>query len=366
VGAEPGGPRGAGRHRALGATRGGVAAGSASPHHGGGRPRRSQGRCVKCAEKADRVDLSSGSPSPPRTGGLGHARPKLASWKGDTPALAAPRATAVQRVAPVLPRASCGRRGHAAERRTSLRTLGDREASRVPGQAAIRPGRHRGPRGPAGPHPGGGRRCARELGRVAVKAQVPIGGRGKAGGIAVVSSPDEAHREAARILAMEIRGYPVRSVWCEAGLEIAHELYLGSPRRDRRRLALILSAAGGMEIEEVAATSPERIAKLWPDPFAGPHPSRFASWPSRRSLTRPRWRGARPSRLRPGAACPDALPLALDLDAVTCEINPLASPPTAGWWPPTASWRWTRRRVPPPGAGRRAGSRFGGRGRPHR
>ncbi len=71
--------------------------------------------------------------------------------------------------------------------------------------------------------------AARELGRVAVKAQVPIGGRGKAGGIAVVSTPEEAHREAARILAMEIRGYPVRSVWCEAGLEIAHELYLGSP-----------------------------------------------------------------------------------------------------------------------------------------
>ena len=115
--------------------------------------------------------------------------------------------------------------------------------------------------------------AARELGRVAVKAQVPTGGRGKAGGIAVVDSPEEAHREAARILAMEIRGYPVRSVWCEAGLEIAHELYLGiTLDRDRRRLALILSAAGGMEIEEVAATSPERIAKLWPDPFVGPLP----------------------------------------------------------------------------------------------
>jgi len=99
--------------------------------------------------------------------------------------------------------------------------------------------------------------AARELGRVAVKAQVPIGGRGKAGGIAVVDSPEAARREAARILAMEIRGYPVRSVWCEAGLEIVHELYLGvTLDRERRRLALILSAAGGMEIEEVAATSP--------------------------------------------------------------------------------------------------------------
>ena len=91
--------------------------------------------------------------------------------------------------------------------------------------------------------------AARELGRLAVKAQVPIGGRGKAGGIAVVDTPDEARREAARILAMEIRGYPVRALWCESGLDISHELYLGvTLDRERRRLALILSAAGAKEI----------------------------------------------------------------------------------------------------------------------
>jgi succinyl-CoA synthetase beta subunit len=168
--------------------------------------------------------------------------------------------------------------------------------------------------------------AARELGRVAVKAQVPIGGRGKAGGIAVVSSPEEAHREAARILAMEIRGYPVRSVWCEAGLEIDHELYLGiTLDRDRRRLALILSAAGGMEIEEVAATSPERIAKLWPDPFAGPQPYEvrqlaFAALAHAPALTEARGRLA--SALVPLAQT--LYRLAVDLDAVTCEINPLA------------------------------------------
>ena len=168
--------------------------------------------------------------------------------------------------------------------------------------------------------------AARELGRVAVKAQVPIGGRGKAGGIAVVSSPEEAHQEAARILAIEIRGYPVRSVWCEAGLEIDHELYLGiTLDRDRRRLALILSAAGGMEIEEVAATSPERIAKLWPDPFAGPQPYEvrqlaFAALAHAPALTETRGRLA--SALVPLAQT--LYRLAVDLDAVTCEINPLA------------------------------------------
>ena len=104
-----------------------------------------------------------------------------------------------------------------------------------------------------------------------MKAQVPIGGRGKAGGIAVVDTPEEAQREAARILAMDIRGYPVRSVWCETGLSIDAELYLGiTLDRDRRRLVIIFSAAGGMEIEQVAEETPERIAKLWPDPFAGP------------------------------------------------------------------------------------------------
>src|ERR1019366_3133260 len=148
----------------------------------------------------------------------------------------------------------------------------------------------------------------------------------KAGGIAVVDSPEEAHREAARILAMEIRGYPVRSVWCKTGLEIAHELYLGiTLDRDRRRLALILSAAGGMEIEEVAATSPERIAKLWPDPFAGPRPFEvrelaFAALAHAPALTEAR--GHLASALVPLAQT--LYRLAMELDAVTCEINPLA------------------------------------------
>jgi succinyl-CoA synthetase beta subunit len=168
--------------------------------------------------------------------------------------------------------------------------------------------------------------AARELGRVAVKAQVPIGGRGKAGGIAVVDTPEEARREAARILAMDIRGYPVRSLWCEAGLEIAHELYLGiTLDRDRRRLALILSAAGGMEIEQVAAEAPEKIAKLWPDPFAGPRPFevRQAAF---EALDRVPGLAGQRGRLA-AALVPLAQTLhrlAVELDAVTCEINPLA------------------------------------------
>src|ERR1700681_3517264 len=76
--------------------------------------------------------------------------------------------------------------------------------------------------------------AARELGRIAVKAQVPIGGRGEGGRTAGVATPEDAEREAARILAMDIRGYPVRSVWCETALSIGSEFYVGATLdRDR-------------------------------------------------------------------------------------------------------------------------------------
>jgi succinyl-CoA synthetase beta subunit len=185
------------------------------------------------------------------------------------------------------------------------------------------------PRGRLARTPAEAAAAARELGRVAVKAQVPIGGRGKAGGIAVVDTPEEAEREAARILAMDIRGYPVRSVWCETGLEIGSELYLGlTLDRDRRRLAVIFSAAGGMEIEQVAEESPDKIAKLWPDPFAGPHAFEI------RQLVFDALRHS--PELRPQSAKLAAqlvgitqklYGVATALDGITCEINPLVLTP---------------------------------------
>ncbi len=167
--------------------------------------------------------------------------------------------------------------------------------------------------------------AARELGRIAVKAQVPIGGRGKAGGIAVVDTPEEAHREAARILAMDIRGYPVRSVWCETGLSIEAELYLGiTLDRDRRRLVIIFSAAGGMEIEQVAVEAPERIAKLWPDPFAGPHPFEIRRLAFAGLAHAPGLGGRAPKLVSALVGLTTRLyGVATSLDALTCEINPL-------------------------------------------
>ncbi|MFN2450998.1 MAG: ADP-forming succinate--CoA ligase subunit beta [Candidatus Dormibacteria bacterium] len=171
--------------------------------------------------------------------------------------------------------------------------------------------------------------AARQLGRVAVKAQVPIGGRGKAGGIAVVDTPEEARREAARILAMDIRGYPVRSVWCETGLEIASEFYLGIVLdRERRRLAVIFSAAGGMEIEQVAEEAPEKIVKLWPDPFRGPQPYEIREMVVAALGHAPHLRD-RAAKLV-GAVVPITQALfriATGLDAVTAEINPLVLTP---------------------------------------
>ncbi|MBV9100142.1 MAG: ADP-forming succinate--CoA ligase subunit beta [Candidatus Dormibacteraeota bacterium] len=171
--------------------------------------------------------------------------------------------------------------------------------------------------------------AAAELGRIAVKAQVPIGGRGKAGGIAVVDTPDDARREAQRILSMQIRGYPVRRVWCETALAIDSELYLGvTLDRDQRRMVIIFSAAGGMEIEQVAAETPDRIAKLWPDPFAGPQPFEI------RRLAFDALSHAPEHRERAGKLASSLVnvttrlySLASSLDALTCEINPLALTP---------------------------------------
>ncbi len=110
-----------------------------------------------------------------------------------------------------------------------------------------------------------------------VKSQVHAGGRGKAGGIKLAKSPAEAKRVASEILGMTLRspqtgpeGKLVRKVWVEAGSEIARELYLALVvDRERERLTLIASTEGGMEIEEVAARTPEKILSVPIDPCVG-------------------------------------------------------------------------------------------------
>jgi succinyl-CoA synthetase beta subunit len=105
---------------------------------------------------------------------------------------------------------------------------------------------------------------------VAIKAQVHIGGRGKAGGIKIAKTPAEAKAAAGAILGMDIKGLRVEKVYVERAADVAGELYLGiTLDRDRRRPVVMLSTVGGMDIEEVAATRPEAIARGWPNPLLG-------------------------------------------------------------------------------------------------
>jgi succinyl-CoA synthetase beta subunit len=159
--------------------------------------------------------------------------------------------------------------------------------------------------------------AAGALGAIAVKAQVPVGGRGKAGGIKLARTPMDARRAAAEILGMTIKGYTVKEVWCETAQEITRELYLGlTLDRDERKPVLILSAQGGMEIEEVAESQPEAIAKLHPDPWRGPLPFEVRDLIFRAGL------GALQAQLAPLVG--KLYALARAYDALTIEINPLA------------------------------------------
>jgi succinyl-CoA synthetase beta subunit len=112
---------------------------------------------------------------------------------------------------------------------------------------------------------------ATELGgTVAVKAQVQIGGRGKAGGIKLAADPAEARAHAERIIGMDIRGHTVRRVLVEEASDIADEYYVAilHDRASKGFLAMA-SAEGGVDIEEVAATRPEAIVKVLVNPLVG-------------------------------------------------------------------------------------------------
>jgi len=113
--------------------------------------------------------------------------------------------------------------------------------------------------------------AARELGGpVVVKAQVLVGGRGKAGGIKLARTPEEARAHAEHILQMTIKGERVRKVLVTRAVEIEREFYLSiTIDRAARKPIVIFSPEGGMEIEELARTSPEKIIKFHIDPLVG-------------------------------------------------------------------------------------------------
>jgi len=168
--------------------------------------------------------------------------------------------------------------------------------------------------------PAAARRVAAGLGSaVVLKAQVPVGGRGKAGGIRIAPSPQEAERVAAELLGSEIKGIEVERLLVAEAVEIRAEHYLGiTIDRARRTPVMIYSPEGGVEIEEVACTKPEAVAREHIPPLEGPSPFRLR----------------RLFRIAPPGLRKDLSRIALklyelfrDYEATLVEINPLAETP---------------------------------------
>jgi succinyl-CoA synthetase beta subunit len=159
---------------------------------------------------------------------------------------------------------------------------------------------------------------AEELGgRVVIKSQVLVGGRGKAGGVRVARDADEAAELAQQILAMEIKGLPVRKVLVDEAASIAIELYFAITNdRAAKKPVMIASAAGGMDIEEVAATTPEKIIKVYIDPLLGLRDYQARDIAASIDLPRELWRDF-------GRIASGLWQAYLDTDAMLAEINPL-------------------------------------------
>lgn len=159
--------------------------------------------------------------------------------------------------------------------------------------------------------------CEEFGGKVVIKAQVLVGGRGKAGGIRLVKSPEEAEDVTTQILSMKIKDLPVRKVLVDEAVSISKEIYLGITNdRAAQRPVLIASSAGGVDIEEVARKSPGKIAKMEVDPLLGLRDYQVRDIALSIDLPRPFW--------RPFGEIIYALwKVYIDCDATLAEINPL-------------------------------------------
>lgn len=157
---------------------------------------------------------------------------------------------------------------------------------------------------------------------VVVKAQVQVGGRGKAGGIKLANDATEVRTHAGNILGMDIKGHTVKVVWVEVASDIAEEYYASfTLDRSAKKYLGMLSAQGGVEIEAVAEENPDAIAKIWIDPVDGLTEAEARQW-------------VVAAKLNP-AATEGTVAILLQLyraytegDADLAEINPLILKPT--------------------------------------
>jgi succinyl-CoA synthetase beta subunit len=171
--------------------------------------------------------------------------------------------------------------------------------------------------------PAEAKEAAQEIGgTVVVKAQVLTGGRGKAGGIKLAETPSDAEARAREIIGMDIRGHVVHKVWIERASDIAREYYLSLTfDRGAKKPLFMFTTEGGVDIEEVAATKPEALARLHVDPLEGHHP-----WQARRLVYEAGVRD--PSEQKQIAAIVGKLYDAfVGCEAMLCEVNPLIVTP---------------------------------------
>jgi succinyl-CoA synthetase beta subunit len=175
--------------------------------------------------------------------------------------------------------------------------------------------------------PAEARAAAEEIeGPFVVKAQVLVGGRGKAGGVKLAGTPDEAVGKAEAILGMDIKGITVDKVLIAHAVDIAHELYAGIivDRRSRKPLMMV-SPSGGIDIEEVARATPEKILKIRIDPMWGLLPFQVRRMTS--FLT-----DDREAAKQIGQALAALYRAFMGVDASLAEINPLVISPDGKVW----------------------------------
>ncbi|CAN5856226.1 ADP-forming succinate--CoA ligase subunit beta [soil metagenome] len=157
---------------------------------------------------------------------------------------------------------------------------------------------------------------------VVVKAQVHVGGRGKAGGVKLADDNDQARQHATDILGLDIKGHVVKTIWIEKASDIAEEYYASfTLDRGAKKHLGMLSAQGGVEIETVAETDPDAIAKIWVDPVDGLTEAAARAWVSAAKLDPDATDGAVDILLKLYRAYTEG-------DADLCEVNPLILKPT--------------------------------------
>lgn len=174
------------------------------------------------------------------------------------------------------------------------------------------------PKGETASTPEDAERAATEVGfPVVLKSQVLVGGRGKAGGIKFATSPEEAHNISSQLLTLNIKGEDVKKLLIEEKITSKQELYIGfTVDRAERKLVALASNAGGMDIEEVAATRPEAIIRHSIDPFLD-----LRSFDARAIAAQLQFHGAGQQALT--KIILDLYSAGVDYDAELVEINPL-------------------------------------------